>query len=151
MSEDGTDRKKLGFAPIALHAGDDFFIPEAGLRVMCSHVEHDNVQAETAKIKTFCTFLFHIEEICGTISVGSRREGDKIRLFGSNHTKSLKKLFIDNRVPAAKRDLIPVVFDEQGVLAVHSLCRSNRALPKPSSNILKIEFIKDDKAYERRL
>ena len=46
----------------------------------------------------------------------SRRAGDTIRLLGG--TKTLKKLFIDEKIPAAERDTIPVLADEAGVLAV---------------------------------
>ena len=53
------------------------------------------------------------------ITVGSRRSGDTIRLSGG--TKSLKKLFIDRKIPAASRNRIPVLRDEQGILAVHEI------------------------------
>jgi tRNA(Ile)-lysidine synthase len=42
--------------------------------------------------------------------------GDEMRLPGG--TKSLKKLFIDRKIPASQRPMIPVLVDEQGVLAV---------------------------------
>lgn len=45
-----------------------------------------------------------------------RREGDTIRLPGG--TKSLKKLFIDRKIPAARRKDIPVLADDAGVIAV---------------------------------
>lgn len=54
---------------------------------------------------------------CGeTITIRSRQTGDTIRLSGG--TKSLKKLFVDRKIPAAQRNAIPVLADEQGVLAV---------------------------------
>ena len=46
----------------------------------------------------------------------SRQTGDTIRLFGG--TKSLKKLFIDQKIPASRRNAVPVIADEDGVLAV---------------------------------
>ena len=49
----------------------------------------------------------------------SRQSGDSIRLHGGS--KSLKKLFIDRKIPAAQRDRIPVVCDEQGILGVYSV------------------------------
>ena len=52
----------------------------------------------------------------GQMVVRSRQSGDEIRLMGG--TKSLKKLFADKKVPAAERCLVPVIADEQGVLAV---------------------------------
>ncbi len=52
----------------------------------------------------------------GNMVLRSRNAGDTVRLLGG--TKSLKKLFIDEKIPAAKRDAIPVLADEEGVLAV---------------------------------
>ena len=52
----------------------------------------------------------------GKMVLRSRRAGDTIRLLGG--TKTLKKLFIDEKIPAAERDTIPVLADEAGVLAV---------------------------------
>ena len=55
----------------------------------------------------------------GSITVRSRLSGDTIRLSGG--TKSLKKLFIDRKIPAARRDRIPVICDEAGILAVYGI------------------------------
>ena len=53
----------------------------------------------------------------GKITLRSRQSGDSIRLSGG--TKSLKKLFIDHKIPAADRDSIPVLCDEKGILGVY--------------------------------
>ena len=45
-----------------------------------------------------------------------RQSGDEIRLSGG--TKSLKKLFIDRKIPAADRPYVPVLADALGVLGV---------------------------------
>ena len=55
----------------------------------------------------------------GPITVRSRQAGDSIRLSGG--TKSLKKLFIDRKIPAAQRSRIPVLCDEEGILAVEQI------------------------------
>ena len=52
----------------------------------------------------------------GPMYLRPRREGDTIRLPGG--TKSLKKLFIDKKIPASQRSDIPVLADAAGVLAV---------------------------------
>ena len=52
----------------------------------------------------------------GDVYLRSRMAGDEMRLPGG--TKSLKKLFIDRKIPASQRPMIPVLVDEQGVLAV---------------------------------
>ena len=55
----------------------------------------------------------------GAITVRSRASGDSIRQPGG--TKSLKKLFIDRKIPAAERSRIPVICDEKGILEVHGI------------------------------
>ena len=52
----------------------------------------------------------------GEMTVRSRESGDVIRLSGGS--KSLKKLFIDRKIPADRRGFVPVVVDSVGVLAV---------------------------------
>lgn len=61
------------------------------------------------------THIFTVNSI-GQIYVRSRRSGDAIRL--SHGTRSLKKLFIDRKIPAAQRDSIPILCDEAGILAI---------------------------------
>lgn len=55
----------------------------------------------------------------GQITLRSRRSGDEIRLSGGS--KSLKKLFIDRKIPAADRNRIPVLCDALGILGVYGL------------------------------
>lgn len=52
----------------------------------------------------------------GRLVVRSREAGDAIRLSGG--TKSLKKLFADKKIPAARRDRVPVIADDEGVVGV---------------------------------
>ena len=52
----------------------------------------------------------------GKIVVRSRQEGDTIRLNAG--TKTLKKLFIDKKIPASQRNTVPVIADDAGVLGV---------------------------------
>ena len=51
----------------------------------------------------------------GNVVIRSRQAGDLISLPGG--TKSLKKLFVDRKIPAAKRNRIPVIADDGGVVA----------------------------------
>ncbi len=55
----------------------------------------------------------------GPITVGSRRIGDAIKLSGG--TKSLKKLFIERKIPASKRPLVPVLRDDAGMIGVYNI------------------------------
>ena len=78
-------------------------LPQIALRVVC----HNTTQARDAVVPV------------GKIIVRSREPGDTIRLNGG--TKELKKLFIDRKIPAHKRKIIPVVADDLGVLAIYGI------------------------------
>ena len=49
-------------------------------------------------------------------TVRSRREGDEVRL-GLRPTKTVKKLMIEEKVPAARRERIPVLAHSDGCAA----------------------------------
>ena len=80
----------------------------AGIRITC---EPAGELAQSEDLLTVCP--------SGKISIRPRQTGDKIRLSGGS--KSLKKLFIDRKIPAADRGRIPVVCDETGILGVYSI------------------------------
>ncbi len=71
----------------------------------------------------------------GPLFLRSREKGDSITLSGGS--KSLKKLFIDRKIPAGKRPRIPVICDEAGILAVGGIGtdRSRRADSLPAITI----------------
>ena len=52
----------------------------------------------------------------GKVYVRSRQTGDRIRLPGG--TRTVKKLFIDRKIPAARRDCVPILCDDAGILGI---------------------------------
>jgi tRNA(Ile)-lysidine synthase len=112
------NRQPLEPAPLCCPGVTEF--PNLGLRVTCREAD------------TLCnnenTFTVHPE---GTLILRGRRSGDALKLSGG--TKSLKKLFIDRKIPAQERDFIPVLADDAGVLGVYGVgtngSRAARVLP----------------------
>ena len=90
-------------------------IPELGLRILSASAD--------APIRTYEAFT-----VCpaGEITVGPREPGDAITLQGG--TRSLKKLFIDRKIPASERNLIPVIRDRAGILGVYKIGADLRRL-----------------------
>ena len=62
-----------------------------------------------------CVYAYFVEP-SGDIYIRGRRAGDSMRLHGGS--KTLKRLFIDRKIPASKRNSVPIFADENGVLAV---------------------------------
>ena len=77
-------------------------IPQWGLRITCTAPEETG---EGWKVQTK-----------GTLMLRSRGEGDTIVLSGGR--KSLKKLFIDRKIPASQRSRVPVIADGDGIVGV---------------------------------
>lgn len=63
----------------------------------------------------------------GPVTLRSRLPGDEMRLSGG--TKSLKKLFIDKKIPFSQRLSVPVLADEQGVLGVYGIGANAAKVP----------------------
>ena len=83
-------------------------IPELGLRVRC----------ETAGQYPENENCFTVAPV-GQMVLRSRLPGDELSLWGGS--KSLKKLFIDKKIPAGQREQIPVIADDKGVLGVYGI------------------------------
>lgn len=71
------------------------------------------VSPNESRERTVTSFAFTPK---GKMVLRSRKPGDTLRLLGG--TKSVKKLLIDEKIPAPERDSVPVLSDEEGVLAV---------------------------------
>lgn len=81
-------------------------LPQIGLRVVLSPAAQVVDQRED----------FTVSPV-GQMVLRCRQSGDT--LCRSGGTKSLKKLFVDQKIPAAERMRIPVIADEKGVLGVY--------------------------------
>ena len=55
-----------------------------------------------------------------------RRPGDRFQPLGSSGSRKLKELLIDLKIPAAKRDRVPLIGDAEGILWVVGYRRSER-------------------------
>lgn len=90
---------------VELNIGDILILPQWGLKVTCVNAEDIQNTKDVFTVQT-----------AGRVILRSRQAGDSIRLNAG--TCTLKKLFIDRKIPAHRRLFVPVLADEQGVLAV---------------------------------
>ncbi len=98
-------------------------LPQWGIRVRCAPAASGDKNAL---------------EVKGVLRVTSRQSGDSITLPGG--TKSLKKLLIDRKIPASRRDSIPVIRDDAGVLLVHGLGHNrSRISDSPQAVMITVE------------
>ncbi|NCC68426.1 MAG: hypothetical protein EOM14_09600, partial [Clostridia bacterium] len=123
-----------GILPRTVYPGDNFDLPEAGLHIECSRLP-----AGSEIYNSFNIFYFKSDSICDIITVRSRAEGDEIRLAGRGCTKTLKKLFSEERLNGTGKTLVPVFCDSAGVIAVGGFGIAERCLPKPGDELLVIK------------
>lgn len=74
--------------------------------------------------KLYTTAYISFDKISGAIKVRNRRIGDEILINGMH--KSLKKLFIEKKIPKEYRDIIPIIFDDEGIIYVPFIGVSDR-------------------------
>ncbi len=98
------------FSPVLLRPGKDVYLPELELKIS---LQGPMVLEEETPFAIRCDG----EEL--TITVRPRQSGDRILLTGGH--KTLKKWMIDQKIPAARRDRLPVLTDDQGILAVYPM------------------------------
>lgn len=112
-------------------------LPEAGLVCEC------RVCAPGEEIQiSFNTFCFSCANICGKLSITRRAEGDALVLWGRKGTRSVKKWMIEAGIPRRARESVPVVRDENGVLAVVGMGQSERASAKKGEPFYMVSFHK---------
>lgn len=92
-------------------------------------------------------FFADYDKIKGEVFLRNRLPGDKIKPMGRNCTKTLKKLLNELAVPENKRDSIPLLCDEAGILAVVGYALSERI--KITSQTKKVLLIKMEEKYEK--
>jgi tRNA(Ile)-lysidine synthase len=117
-----------------LQIGQVTQIPEAGLEISLEFIKNCKEIHNSFNI-----FFFQSDSICGSIFVKSREDGEKIRLNGRKCTKTLKKLFSESKLNGENRGLVPVLYDESGVLAVYGFGIAERCCPSEGDNVLKAE------------
>jgi tRNA(Ile)-lysidine synthase len=114
-------------------------LPEAELELSCEFIN----KCEEIH-NSFNNFCFQSGSICGNIFVKSRSDGEKIRLAGRNCTKTLKKLFSEAKLNGEGKALVPVIYDDQGPIAVYGFGIAERCVPQPGDSVLRLTIRKTD-------
>ncbi len=120
-----------------LTAGESFVIEECGLCVSTELVENCK-----EVFKSFNIFDFKKDSICGSISLTSRADGDRIRLWRRGCTKSLKDLFSEKKMSRRERELTPVIRDEKGVVAVYGFGIAERCAAETGDTVIRVRINK---------
>ena len=112
-------------------------IPEAGLKIFCEFIPRCSEIYNSVN-----NFHFKSDSVCGKIIVRSRFEGGNIRLAGRNCTKSLKKLFSEAKLNGKNRNLVPVLCDDSGVIAIYGFGIAERCVPRRGDDVICVRIEK---------
>lgn len=142
--------KKIGDAIYREHAGNNIEKTKIDSGEYCFgniKMEFSFVDLEAKKDynKKIGFFYLDADKISGEMHIRSREEGDFIKLL-KRPTKTLKKLFNEEKIPSEKRVSVPVLADEKGVMAVLPYAVDERVLPNDKTKRLLI--IKTDMKAE---
>jgi len=121
------------FEEISISTGEKITVEELSLNITC-----DDIISKGNIDKTFTTFVFQKDKICGKILIRRRRAGDRIALSGGS--KTLKKLFIDRKIPETARDSIPVIEINGEVAGVYSVASSVNYAAKTGEEAVSVAF-----------
>lgn len=80
---------------------------------------------------------FDCDKISGSVFIRSRKDGDTVRPKNRGVTKTLKKLFLEERIPVEKRNDVAVLSDDNGVFLIENICVDERVkITKDTKNII---------------
>ncbi len=129
-----------GLEPQRLSPGTTVFSHEGNWIISCEIVKKDEEILHSVH-----TFTINYDIIKGDLVLRGRRPRDRIRLRGRPGNRLLSDLMIDKKIPRSDRDLIPVLADDSGVLAVYGFGVREDAVPGPGHPALRIRIQKNTK------
>ena len=125
---------KENYTEIKLNLGDNNFNSEYNI-ILSKYKLKDIENIYKLSIQ----FEIDFDKIKGDIFVRSRKEGDKILLHTIN--RSIKKIFIDKKIKKEKRNNIPIICDNEGIICVPYVGVSDRVFNKNANNAIFIYIL----------
>ena len=123
------------YPTVCLHEGENI-LPEWGLRVFLEAGKYE----ENENFMQNKKFYFQRLDICGKIMLGPRKTGDKVALYGRKGTKTVKKWMIELKIPAHKRNVLPIFYDEAGVIAIAEIGIAARVAPSENDVVYRLNW-----------
>ena len=103
-----------------------------------NHTDHKNF-SEFKNVYNLSTEIqMSYDRICGKLRYRARRPGDRILLKG--HHRSIKKMMCDCKIKPEIRSMIPVIYDDEGIICVPFLGVADRVCSSSSERIIKLQI-----------
>ena len=131
MLREKQDKREIGYYEIKLFEGSN---PISQTK---AEIFIGNSQKSKNIYKKSIVLSIDSAKIKGTIFARQRIAGDRIRI--NKMSKSVKKLMCDNKIPIELRDRIPIICDDDGILAVPFVATRDSATAKNDNNATVIQ------------
>lgn len=119
-------------------------VPDVKFKVELIKTDMTNIENKQNVNSLLLKNAMDCDKIVGDVQIRTRKQGDEISLVGRGVTKSLKKLFNEEKIPQGLRDFIPVISDSVGVVWVYGIGASRRvAVSDKTKNIYIVNTTKD--------
>ncbi len=91
------------------------------------------------------TLYIDYDKIKGNLILRSRLEGDKFVPYGMTGSKKLKQYLCELKIPPHKRDEVPILCDDEGIVAVIPYCIADKyKISESTTQALKIQMLKEN-------
>lgn len=97
----------------------------------CIHSRIYSYKAGELLLNSSITALLDADVITGKLSVRNRRPGDRLTPYGMSGSRKLQDIFTDLKIPRDKRDIIPIISDEKGILWILGVRGAAHCVPGP--------------------
>lgn len=100
---------------VAIEESGTYHLPDLGIDVIVEVIDY---KKNMIIPENGCTKWFDYDKIKNTIFLRNRRQGDCLQINSKGNMKTIKSLFIDEKVPREQRDFIPLLCDGEHVMWV---------------------------------
>ncbi len=123
--------------PVAVVLDGHTVYGDTGWTVSCCHTVCPEINCKNPD-----SFFVSCDKISGPLIIRPRRTGDCIKLPGRG-TRTVKRLLIDKKIPLMARERLPVLADDDGILALASFGPNECRLAQPGEPALRITLKKE--------
>lgn len=123
--------------------GESVEIPEGGI-IIKTYIDIFNSDVHDS----LNTFYLKYENICHSLTLSGRKNGDSFSPLGRGCTKTLKSLFLERKMPQDQRDRTAVIRDGNRIAAVGGFGIDSNYKCSPGDKCVKIEIIYKEKQQE---
>ena len=111
--------RKSGDYEYNIELNGEVVIEEAEIKIISKIIDKSEID-----YKIPCCEYFDYDKIKSRIIIRNRKSGDRIVPFGSEYSKKVKEILIDNKIEVKKRDVLPL-FEADKIFWIYNTKRSD--------------------------